>query len=78
MPDTTNSAEEAVGRLSRENEHLRGRVAQLQGEVWTLNGRLAQALLPPDRAAPIAPLAISRLGDTPAHVRQDQQESGPR
>ena len=65
MPDTTDSAEEAVGRLSRENEHLRGRVAQLQGEVWTLNGRLAQALLPPDRAAL-------------AHNRQDQQERGPR
>ncbi len=33
-------------RLSRDNAFLMHRVAQLQGEVWDLTGRLAHALQP--------------------------------
>ena len=48
-------ADTDTGRMRRENDHLRFRVAQLQGEVWDLSGRLAQALMLPERAAPFAP-----------------------
>ena len=50
-------ADADAGRLRRENDHLRFRVAQLQGEVWDLSGRLAQALMLPERAAPFSPRA---------------------
>ena len=53
MPRT---AEEDALRLRRENEHLRTRIAQLQGEVWDLSGRLARALQPLELAA-VAPHA---------------------
>jgi len=47
--------------LRRENDYLRIRIAQLQGEVWDLSGRLAQALQPSSRTTavprPIEPAA---------------------
>jgi hypothetical protein len=41
--------------LRRENDYLRTRIAQLQGEVWDLSGRLAQALQPLGHAAAARP-----------------------
>ena len=41
--------------LRRENDYLRTRIAQLQGEVWDLSGRLAQALQPAGHTAAARP-----------------------
>ena len=42
--------------MRRENAFLRTRIAQLQGEVWDLSGRLAQALQPPGYTVAVRPI----------------------